>query len=171
MGYAAAGAAVGVKHAKMLNHQVSLILGLRRAGIQGMLHRNTQGVLDLVNQLSRTTSEYETFKGARDAIIFRCWGQFNLTRDAALLDTMQTCIEDFDATKHWAILPFFVAATTELRGGIGDITGACALLDRALELVINTDEEWCAAEISRLQARFCVRDPLGKNRFVGGRPC
>jgi predicted ATPase len=152
----------------MLKHQVSLILGLRRACVQGMVQRNPQRVLDLVNGLIKITSEYETFKGARDSIIFRCWGQFHANRDTSLLDTMQACIEHFDATKHWAMLPFFMASTAELRGAAGDSTGAAALLDRASELIGKTGEEWCLPEIIRLQARFCSRNPAEAGALLQG---
>jgi hypothetical protein len=163
MGYPDSGAAVsleGVKHAEMLKHQVSLILGLRRACVQGMIQKNVQGVLDLVNRLFAITSEYETFKGARDAIIFRSWAQFHASRDAAVLDTMQSCIEQFAVTKLWAMLPFFMASTAELRLTAGDNAGAAGLLDQATELIGNTGEEWCVSEIMRLRARLTMRDPL-----------
>ena len=171
MGYPESGSAAsleGVNHAEMLKHQVSLILGLRRACVQGMVQRNPQRVLDLVNGLIKITSEYETFKGARDSIIFRCWGQFHANRDTSLLDTMQACIEHFDATKHWAMLPFFMASTAELRGAAGDSTGAAALLDRASELIGKTGEEWCLPEIIRLQARFCSRNPAEAGALLQG---
>jgi class 3 adenylate cyclase len=148
----------GVKHAEMLNHQVSLILGLRRACVQRIMQRDDQGVRDLADRIFKITSEYETFKGARDGIILHCWGQFHANRDIGLLDKMQATIEHFDTTKHWAMLPFFMASAAELRGEVGDRLGAAALVDRAFQLVGNTGEEWCAAEIIRLRALFSARD-------------
>jgi len=71
---------------------------------------------------------------------------------------MQDTIAHFDTTKHWAMLPFFMASAAELRGDIGDIGNAVALLERASELANAIGEEWCAAEILRLRARFCARD-------------
>jgi class 3 adenylate cyclase len=144
----------GVKHAELLNHQVSLILGLRRACVQRMMQRDDLGVRDLADRIFKITSEYETFKGARDGIIFHCWGQFHATGDPALLDEMQATIENFYTTKHWAMLPFFMASAAELRGEVGDHAGAADLLDRAFKLVGNTGEEWCTAEIIRLRALF-----------------
>ena len=161
MGNPDSGAAVsaeGVKHAEMLNHQVSLILGLRRACVQRIMQRDDEGVRDLADRIFRITSEYETFKGARDGVIFHCWGQFHANRDPSLLDKMQATIEHFDKTKHWAMLPFFMASAAELRGQVGDRTRAAALIDRAFELVGNTGEKWCAAEIIRLRALFSARD-------------
>jgi class 3 adenylate cyclase len=154
----AAMSAEGVKHAEMLNHQVSLILGLRRACVQRIMQRDDEGVRGLADRIFRITSEYETFKGARDGVIFHCWGQFHATRDPSLLDKMQATIEHFDTTKHWAMLPFFMASTAELRGQVGDRTRAAALIERAFELVGNTGEKWCAAEITRLRALFSARD-------------
>ncbi|NOJ50481.1 adenylate/guanylate cyclase domain-containing protein [Bradyrhizobium archetypum] len=161
MGYPDSGAAMsaeGVEHAEMLNHQVSLILGLRRACVQRIMQRDDEGVRDLADRIFKITSEYETFKGARDGIILHCWGQFHANRDPSLLDTMQATIEHFDNTKHWAMLPFFMTSAAELRGQVGDRAGAAALLDRASQLVENTGEEWCAAEITRLRALFSARD-------------
>jgi class 3 adenylate cyclase len=149
--------AEGVKHAEMLNHQVSLILGLRRACVQRIMQRDDEGVRDLADRIFKITSEYETFKGARDGVIFHCWGQFHANSDRSLVDTMQATIEHFDTTKHWAMLPFFMASAAELRGQVGDRAGAAALLDRASVLVGDTGEEWCAAEITRLRALFSAR--------------
>jgi class 3 adenylate cyclase/energy-coupling factor transporter ATP-binding protein EcfA2 len=149
----------GVKHAERLNHQVSLILGLRRACVQRVMQRDDQGVRDLADRIFKITSEYQTFKGARDGIIFRCWGQFRGTGDAAILDEMQATIEHFYTTKHWAMLPFFMASAAELRGEVGDHASAADLLDRASKLVGNTGEEWCAAEIIRLRALFSANNP------------
>jgi class 3 adenylate cyclase len=154
----AAMSAEGVKHAEMLNHQVSLVLGLRRACVQRIMQRDDEGVRDLADRIFKITTEYETFKGARDGVIFHCWGQFHANRDPSLLDKMQATIEHFDTTKHWAMLPFFMASAAELRGQVGDRTGAAALLDRAFELVGDTGEKWCAAEITRLRALLSPHD-------------
>ena len=119
-----------------------------------MMQRDDLGVRDLADRIFKITSEYETFKGARDGIIFHCWGQFHATGDPALLDEMQATIENFYTTKHWAMLPFFMASAAELRGEVGDHAGAADLLNRAFKLVGNTGEEWCTAEIIRLRALF-----------------
>jgi class 3 adenylate cyclase len=162
----AAMSAEGVKHAEMLNHQVSVILGLRRACVQRIMQRDDQGVRDLADRIFKITSEYETFKGARDGVILHCWGQFHATRDPSLLDTMQATIEHFDTTKHWAMLPFFMSSAAELRGQVGDLVGAAALLDRASKLVGDTGEQWCAAEITRLRALFSARNEDEKLAFL-----
>ncbi|MCS3763125.1 ATP-binding protein [Bradyrhizobium centrosematis] len=156
----------GVKHAEMLNHQVSLILGLRRACVQRIMLRDDQGVRDLADRIFQITSEYETFKGARDGIIFRCWGQFHIERSISLLDRMEQTIEHFEATKHWAMLPFFMSAAAELRGQAGDSTSATALLSRASELVSVTGEQWCTSEILRLRALFCARNEIEKHALL-----
>jgi class 3 adenylate cyclase len=157
LGFPDSGAVVsleGVQHAETLNHVVSLILGLRRACVQRIMNRDAQGVLDLSRRLLAVTTEYETFKGSRDGTILQCWARLQSVPDRTLLEDMQECIKHFDATKHWALLPFFMASTAELRGNLGDAAGAARLLDRAAELVSITGEEWCEAEIMRLQARF-----------------
>ena len=162
MGQPDAGAAVsleGVKHAEEINHVVSLVLGLRRACVQRMMQRDPQGVFDFANRLFKITSEYETFKGARDGAIFYNWARLHTHHDPALLDDIQKRLEHFDATKHWAMLPYFMAATAELMGNGGDTVGAATLLQRAAELARTTGEQWCSAEIMRLQARFGTRDP------------
>ena len=74
-------------------------------------------------------------------------------------DRMQAAIEQLDATKNWALLPFFMASAAELRGQYGDRATAVALLERAAELVKISGERWCEPEIMRLQARFSARDP------------
>ncbi len=160
-GYPSAGAAMsleGVRHAETLNHVVSLILGLRRACVEGMLQRDVARVNELSDRLMSIASEYDTFKGPRDGVIFQGWARWHTNKDTALLDRMDDSIQHFDATRHWALLPFFMAVTAEIKGDSGDVNGAVALLDRALELVRITGEAWAEPEITRLQARFAARD-------------
>jgi predicted ATPase len=162
LGYPDSGGAVtleGVRHAEGLNHVVSLILGLRRACVRGMMLRDTHGVLDLSDRLLVLNTEHETFLGVRESTIFHGWAQLRRKRDAALLKRVQTCLEQLDASKHWVLLPFFMTSIAELMGENKDHAGASALLDRATELVGLTGEKWCEPEIIRLKARFSVRDP------------
>lgn len=162
MGYPQAGAAMsqeGVRHAEALNHVVSLILGLRRACLQGMVQRNTQAVGELSDRLITLRSEFETFKGSREGTLYQNWALLQKQSEPELLDRMQASIEQLDSAKNWALLPFFMASLSELRGEHGDAEAAAALLDRANELVKLTGEQWCLAEIMRLQARFSTKDP------------
>jgi class 3 adenylate cyclase len=149
----------GVRHAESRNHVVSLILGLRRACVRGMMLRDTHGVLDLSDRLLVLNTEHETFVGVRESAIFHGWAQLHGRRDPALLKRVQTSLEQLDASKHWVLLPFFMTSVAEVMGENRDHAGAAALLDRAAELVSLTGEQWCEAEILRLKARFGARDP------------
>jgi predicted ATPase len=144
----------GVKYAETLNHVISLILALRRACVQHMMRRDTQTVLRLSERLLGLANEFETFKGVRDGAIFYSWAQLQTRQDARLLERMQACIEHFDTSRHWAMLPFFMASAADVQQKCGDVSGAVALLDRATELVRLTGEQWSEPEILRLQA--CV---------------
>ena len=115
-------------------------------------------VLELSERLLGLAAEFETFKGARDGAIFNCWAQLQVRRDPVLMERMRDCIEQFDATQHWALLPFFMTAAAEILGKYGDPDGAVALLNRAVALVHSTGERWCEPEIIRLQAHFSARD-------------
>ncbi len=162
LGLPDSGAAVsleGLRHAVAIDHVVSHVLGLRRACVRRMMQRDPQGVADLARELAAVSTRYETFKGARDGAIFRCWASFRADGERGLLAGAEDCIAHFDATGHWALLPFFMASIAELRGEAGDAAAAAKLLERACELVNTTGERWCEAEIIRLQARFCARDP------------
>ncbi len=161
LGYPDAGAAASLKavrHAESLNHVISLVLGLRRACVQCMMQKNRQGAVDLHNRLAQINAEYETFKGTREAIIFHAWSQLPLRRDAGLLERVESCLEQLDAGRHWALLPFFMASVAEVRAEHHDPAGAVGLLDRAAELATLTGEDWYTPEIKRLQARFVARD-------------
>jgi predicted ATPase len=74
------------------------------------------------------------------------------------MERMRDCIEQFDATQHWALLPFFMTAAAEIMGKYDDPGGAVELLNRAAELVHSTGERWCEPEIIRLQAHFSAQD-------------
>ena len=158
LGHADSGAAIsweGVKHAETLNHPISLVLGLRRACVQGMLERNTDRVSELSERLIAVRSSYETFKGNREGAIFHGWAQLRSRPDLAAFERMEESLRQLDSGKNWALLPFFLGCAAELRGGYGYAPAAVALLDRATELVGITGERWCEAEIMRLRARFC----------------
>ena len=161
LGYPDSGAAKSleaVRYADSLNHAVSQIVALRRACVQHIMQRDTQTVLELSQRLLGLAAEFETFKGVRDGAIFNCWAQLQMRRDPALMERMRDCIEQFDTTQNWALLPFFMTATAEIVGMYGDTDGAVALLNRAAELVHSTGERWCESEIIRLQAQFSARD-------------
>ncbi len=148
----------GIRHAETLNHVVSLIAGLRRACVRGMMLHDTQGVLDLSDRLLVLNTEHETFVGVRESAIYHGWAELQGNRDADLLKGVQNAIEQLDERKHWVLLPFFMASIAEVAGDNGDRAAAAALLDRAAELVAQTGEQWCEAEISRLKARFSAKD-------------
>jgi class 3 adenylate cyclase len=157
LGYADSGAAMsldGVKHAETLNHPISLILGLRRACVQGMLERNTDRVSELSERLVAVRSSYETFKGNREGAIYHSWAQLRSRPDLAAFERMEESLRQLDSGQNWALLPFFLGCAAELRGEHGYADAAVALLDRAAELVTITGERWCEAEIMRLRARF-----------------
>jgi class 3 adenylate cyclase/predicted ATPase len=149
----------GVRHAETVNQVVSLILGLRRACVQGVMQRNTPCVFDLSRRLVAVNTEYETFLGTREGTIFHGWAQLQTHYNAILVRNVQTCLDQLEAAKHWVMLPFLMASLAEIKGDHGDIEGAVGLLDRAAKLVEFTGEQWCEAEIIRLQARFSARDP------------
>jgi predicted ATPase len=117
-----------------------------------MLERNTRRVAELSDRLAAVRSAYETFKGSREGTIYHDWALLHSHAEATLLDRMQASIEQLDATKNWALLPFFIVSVAELRAKHGDSAAAAALLDRAAELVAITGEQWCQPEILRLQA-------------------
>jgi class 3 adenylate cyclase len=161
LGYPESGAGKSleaVQHADSLNHEVSQIVALRRACVQHMMQRDTQTVLRLSERLLALATKFETFKGARDGTIFNCWAKLQTRHDPVLMARMRDCIEQFDATEYWALLPFFMASAAEVMAKYGDLKNAVALLKRAAELVQLTGEEWPQPEILRLQACLCVQD-------------
>lgn len=161
LGYANAGAAMslaGVRHAEMLNHAISLNLGLRRACVQGMLQRNTQIVIEFSDRLAALRAGYETYKGSWEGTFFHDWAHLCTRPNPTLFDRMKAFLYRLDATKNWALLPFYMTSAAELSGRYGDVAVAAALLERAEELDNITGGRWCEAEIIRLKARFCARD-------------
>ena len=147
-----------VRYADSLNHEVSQIVALRRACVQHIMRRDTQTVLTLSTRLLALATAFETFKGSRDGTIFNCWAQLQARRDPALLERMRDCIEQFDATQYWALLPFFMTSAAEIMVRYGDPDGAAAMVNRAAELVQSTGEQWSESEVIRLQACICARD-------------
>src|SRR6266568_4001615 len=123
IGYPEAGAAAsleGVEHAEALNHIISLIFGLRRACVQRMMEKDTQGAIELSGRLLELNTKYDTFLGTREGTIFHAWGQLRTRRDAVLLDRMHASLAQLDAAKSWVLLPFFIASAAELTGEYGD---------------------------------------------------
>jgi predicted ATPase/class 3 adenylate cyclase len=161
MGYLDSGAAAsleGVRHAESVKHVVSLILGLRRACVQRMMQRSVDAVLELSTRLLAVNTEYETFLGSREGTIFHGWAQFQGHYDVNVVHDVQTCLDELEAAKHWVLLPFLMTSIAEVESAYGDVARAVDLLDRAAKLVSLTGEQWCEAEIVRLQARNSARD-------------
>ena len=161
MGYLDSGAAAsleGVRHGESVKHLASLILGLRRACVQRMMQRSVDAVLDLSTRLLAVNTEYETFLGSREGTIFHGWAQLQSHYDINVVHDVQTCLDELEAAKHWVLLPFLMASIAEVECAHGDVASALDLLDRAAKLVSLTGEQWCQAEIIRLQARHSARD-------------
>ena len=148
----------GVRHAETLNHAISLNLGLRRACVQGMLHRNTHRVTELSGQLAALRAAYETYKGSWEGTLFYDWAQLHNRPRPELFERMQAVVRQLDTTRNWALLPFYLTSLAELTGQQGDVAAAAALLERAAELSATTHSRWCDAEIMRLKARFSAHD-------------
>jgi class 3 adenylate cyclase len=148
----------GVRHAETLNHPISLNLGLRRACVQAMLVKDAKRALSLSVQLADLREAYETYKGSWEGTLFHDWAQHHGRTGPAHLEGMQALLHQLDATKNWALLPFYMTSAAELRGLSGDVAAAAALLKRAMELSRETGSQWCVAEIMRLQACFTA-DP------------
>jgi class 3 adenylate cyclase/energy-coupling factor transporter ATP-binding protein EcfA2 len=151
-----------VRYADRLNHEVSQIVALRRACVQHIMKHDASTVLTLSERLLGLATKFETFKGARDGTIFNCWAHLQQRYDPVLLERMRDCIQQFDATQYWALLPFFMTCASEIMAKYGDLAGATAMIDRAAELVQLTGEQWSQPEVTRLRARFSVRDPASK---------
>jgi class 3 adenylate cyclase len=169
LGYPDSGTATsleGVRHAETVNHVVSLIVGLRRACVQRVMQRNVPGVLDLSRRLLAVNAKYETFLGAREGTIFYGWAELKTHYNATLSRNVESCLDQLEAAKHWVLLPFLMASMAEIKGDNGDTEGAVALLDRAAKLVEFTGEQWCEAEIIRLQARFGAKDPNDATKLL-----
>jgi hypothetical protein len=169
IGYPDSGTATslqGVRHAETVNHAASLILGLRRACVQCMMQRNVPGVLDLSRRLLAVNAKYETFLGTREGTIFYGWAELKVHYNTPLSRNVESSLDQLEAAKHWVLLPFLMASMAEIKGDNGDIEGAVALLDRAAKLVEFTREQWCEAEIIRLQARFSARDPNDTTKLL-----
>jgi hypothetical protein len=155
----AASSAEGAKYAETLNHPISLILGLRRDCVVNMMQRNAERVLSVSGRLLTMDTEYQTFLGTREGTIFNSWAQLYTQPDQATFGLIRSTIEQLDAAKHYVMLPFFMASAAELMGDHGDRASAVTMINRAAEVVGVTSERWCEAEVLRLQARFCARDP------------
>jgi class 3 adenylate cyclase/energy-coupling factor transporter ATP-binding protein EcfA2 len=162
LGQLNAGAAMssqGLRYAERRNDVVSITTGLRRVCVQRIMQRNTRDVADLSSRLLALSAEHETFAGIREGMIFRGWAaQLHGNRDAELFEQVQSALDQLYQQKHWVLLPFFMTSIAEVVGDNGDHAAAAALLDRAGQLVDQTGERWCEAEILRLKARFSAEN-------------
>jgi predicted ATPase len=156
---AAAKTRAAIHYAKTLNHPVSVNLGLRRACLQGMLLRDTRRVVEFSSELAALRAAYETYQGTWEGTFFQDWAQLRMQSDPVRLDRVRTFLEHLDRSNIWALLPFYMASAAELIGQYGDGATAAALVERADELVNMPGGRWCEAEVMRLRARFCSRNP------------
>jgi hypothetical protein len=156
----------GIDYAKTLNHPVSLNLALRRACVQGMLLKDTQQVAECSNELAALRAAYETYQGGWEGTFFQDWAQLRIRSDPVRLDRVRAFLEHLDRASIWALLPFYMASVAELIGQHGDGAAAAALVERADELMNIGGGRWCYAEVTRLRARFCTRDPEEAAAFL-----
>jgi tetratricopeptide (TPR) repeat protein len=148
----------GITHAEKGNGVVSLMLGLRRACVRGMMLRDTKGVLDLSRRLLALNAEHETFVGMRESIIFQGWARLQGNHNLDLFHRVQSAIDELYKHEHWVFLSFFITLIAEVVGDNGDHAAAATLLDRAAQLADQSAERWCEPEIIRLKARFSAKD-------------
>ena len=146
----------GLMHAETLDHPISLILGLRRACLQGMVEQNVERVAELADRLLGVSTAYETFKGGLEGAIYSDWAELQRRPERTALERMQASLHKFDSVGNWALLPFYMASAAQLFGKHGHLATAMSLLQRAAELVGITGQRWCEAEILRLQG--CLGD-------------
>jgi class 3 adenylate cyclase len=149
----------GLRYAEAVHHVASLNTGLRRACVQGIMERNVHRVFDLSQRLLALNTEHETFVGNREGTIFHGWARLLGSWENGILHSVQVCLEQLDAAKHWVMLPFLMTSIGEVMGQHGDHNGATALVNRATELIKLTGEQWSEAEAIRLKACFGTRDP------------
>ncbi|MDR3537843.1 MAG: adenylate/guanylate cyclase domain-containing protein [Acetobacteraceae bacterium] len=157
MGYPGEGRVVeqrGLDHAEALHHAISVVFSLRRACIQHTLTRDVERVGRLAGRLLEVTVEYETFLGGPEGALFESWARLHAGFDAAEHKRMLLALDQLDAAKTWAMLPYMMAAAADVSWDLGDHATAQRLLERAAELVRLAGERWCEAEIMRLEARF-----------------
>lgn len=161
MGYPEQGQSVtarGLARAEELEHAISLVFILRRGCITAMLRRDVAAVRGMAARLLELSTDYETFLGKPEGLLFHSWALLHDAADPALDTQLRQSLDQLDGTKSWALLSYFMAAAAELKGEHGDRDGARALLARAAELARLTGERWCQPEITRLQARFNAVD-------------
>jgi class 3 adenylate cyclase/predicted ATPase len=149
-----AAASFGIEHADRLGHVISLVLGLRRACVQRIMQRDIEGAMQLSARLLAMDTEYQTFLGTREGLIFNNWARLHSSRDSTLLAAMQRSVRELDAARHWVMLPFFMANTGAITAQHGNPESALHLLDRASQLIAETGECWYEAEVLRLRAEL-----------------
>lgn len=150
----------GLRHAEYLQHPISTVFALRRGCIHSMLLRDIGGVKAMSHKLLEIGTNFETFLGSPEGLLFRSWALLNERNEPALHRQLQHSLDQLDGTQTWALLPFLMSAAAELKGKDGDRPGAAHLLNRAVELVRLTGEKWCEPEITRLRALFVSTDPI-----------
>jgi class 3 adenylate cyclase len=155
LGDPVAGAAIteeGLRHAEALKHRVSLVLGLRRACVRGLIVRDVDAVAEHATRLLEVNREFETFLGALEGEMFRRWAAIHGSADPARLSAIQESLETLDRANSRVLLPFFMTCAAELQASRGNAGGAQALIERATELVALTGENWCEPELLRVKA-------------------
>lgn len=164
LGYPERGWAIsrtGLEHAERLGNPIILISALRRACVQGMIQRDTNSVRNFAARLLALNKEYETFVYAREGNICEGWAKLWSEYDAGQLERVFSSLKDLDEGNHWVMLPFFMASVAEVIDKWGCREEAIGLLRRAAVLC-RSGEQWCEAEIMRLQARLAAPHSTGE---------
>jgi predicted ATPase len=162
LGRAESGAAMSraaVEHAERLGHPVTLNLALRRACAQAMLQKDSRRVAELAGRMADVRSTYETYKGSWEGTFFHDWTHMCEHPDPVVFDRIRVFLYHLDAAKNWALLPLYIVSTVEVSARSADAATIAKLLNRAAEIIELTGSRWCEAEVGRLRAQYCARDP------------
>jgi predicted ATPase len=148
-----------IVHAETLGHSVSLNLALRRACAEAMLQKDARRVAELAGRMADVRSTYETYKGSWEGTFFQDWAHMCTRPDPVVFDRIRVFLYHLDAAKNWALLPLYIVSTVEVSAQSTDSATIAELLNRAADIIKVTGSRWCEAEVGRLRAHYCARDP------------
>ncbi|MBV8613801.1 MAG: hypothetical protein JOY66_08520, partial [Acetobacteraceae bacterium] len=89
----------------------------------------------------------------REGVVFDAWARLQNRRDPGLVTRLCAALDQLEAARHWALLPFFLLSAAETLDRHGEAATAAGLLGRAADVAEATGERWCEPEILRLRAR------------------
>jgi tetratricopeptide (TPR) repeat protein len=150
-----------VERARSSSHPYSKALGMILAGISAQIRRDLNAAGEYAAQAPQICEEYGFHECSGWAAHIAGWARFWQSERARGIAEMKDATERLPALGSLNCQSWRLALLAEARVELGDWQAAEAICAQAFELIKQTNEGWCQAELFRVAAIAILARPGG----------